>query len=142
MIDQEIISDFDKVMRSLNAKDRAVLGEEQNPSLPDLATGSRKNKNPEFDITAIGTLDLENIPQNTVYQFQPELCQSIGTTKGGIIFGKDICSEYPLEFYSGMWFGVTAEQMARHFLVQAEDCLLYTSPSPRDQRGSRMPSSA
>ena len=25
---------------------------------------------------------------------------------------------------------------------QPEDCLLYTSPSPRDQRGSRMPSSA
>ena len=25
---------------------------------------------------------------------------------------------------------------------QYEDCLLYTSPSPRDQRGSRMPSSA
>ena len=24
----------------------------------------------------------------------------------------------------------------------AENCLLYTSPSPRDQRGSRMPSSA
>ena len=27
-------------------------------------------------------------------------------------------------------------------LVQAQACLLYTSPSPRDQRGSRMPSSA
>ena len=26
--------------------------------------------------------------------------------------------------------------------VRAHDCLLYTSPSPRDQRGSRMPSSA
>ena len=26
--------------------------------------------------------------------------------------------------------------------MQLEDCLLYTSPSPRDQRGSRMPSSA
>ena len=25
---------------------------------------------------------------------------------------------------------------------RAEPCLLYTSPSPRDQRGSRMPSSA
>ena len=25
---------------------------------------------------------------------------------------------------------------------QAKTCLLYTSPSPRDQRGSRMPSSA
>ena len=27
-------------------------------------------------------------------------------------------------------------------LARTEDCLLYTSPSPRDQRGSRMPSSA
>ena len=27
-------------------------------------------------------------------------------------------------------------------IKQAVDCLLYTSPSPRDQRGSRMPSSA
>ena len=27
-------------------------------------------------------------------------------------------------------------------LDQIGDCLLYTSPSPRDQRGSRMPSSA
>ena len=27
-------------------------------------------------------------------------------------------------------------------LEEAENCLLYTSPSPRDQRGSRMPSSA
>ena len=27
-------------------------------------------------------------------------------------------------------------------ITVAEDCLLYTSPSPRDQRGSRMPSSA
>ena len=26
--------------------------------------------------------------------------------------------------------------------VESNDCLLYTSPSPRDQRGSRMPSSA
>ena len=27
-------------------------------------------------------------------------------------------------------------------LLEDYDCLLYTSPSPRDQRGSRMPSSA
>ena len=27
-------------------------------------------------------------------------------------------------------------------LGQVKNCLLYTSPSPRDQRGSRMPSSA
>ena len=28
------------------------------------------------------------------------------------------------------------------FHLKAYSCLLYTSPSPRDQRGSRMPSSA
>ena len=28
------------------------------------------------------------------------------------------------------------------FLCNPNNCLLYTSPSPRDQRGSRMPSSA
>ena len=28
------------------------------------------------------------------------------------------------------------------FTAWVNDCLLYTSPSPRDQRGSRMPSSA
>ena len=27
-------------------------------------------------------------------------------------------------------------------IIEAGNCLLYTSPSPRDQRGSRMPSSA
>ena len=31
--------------------------------------------------------------------------------------------------------------MSRYAAIK-EDCLLYTSPSPRDQRGSRMPSSA
>ena len=30
----------------------------------------------------------------------------------------------------------------QHICAQKRDCLLYTSPSPRDQRGSRMPSSA
>ena len=37
-----------------------------------------------------------------------------------------------------------ADSFASSFLMPADDvrCLLYTSPSPRDQRGSRMPSSA
>ena len=30
----------------------------------------------------------------------------------------------------------------KHSLDRIDNCLLYTSPSPRDQRGSRMPSSA
>ena len=37
-------------------------------------------------------------------------------------------------------YGALAEQIRR--FEAANICLLYTSPSPRDQRGSRMPSSA
>ena len=34
------------------------------------------------------------------------------------------------------------ERYSESFKDQLSNCLLYTSPSPRDQRGSRMPSSA
>ena len=62
------------------------------------------------------------------------------------------------------WFSISDEEQQLRFLMRANDplkqwklsdvdlmarihwekytCLLYTSPSPRDQRGSRMPSSA
>ena len=39
---------------------------------------------------------------------------------------------------SGKWSGRKAQALAKAY----KNCLLYTSPSPRDQRGSRMPSSA
>ena len=39
-------------------------------------------------------------------------------------------------------FNVLAEKITAQFWPRALTCLLYTSPSPRDQRGSRMPSSA
>ena len=38
-------------------------------------------------------------------------------------------------------FGIL-QPMADGLKAILKDCLLYTSPSPRDQRGSRMPSSA
>ena len=34
------------------------------------------------------------------------------------------------------------EERALELIAEVKACLLYTSPSPRDQRGSRMPSSA
>ena len=43
--------------------------------------------------------------------------------------------------YAGIGFGVYKDYGAAHILY-INRCLLYTSPSPRDQRGSRMPSSA
>ena len=57
-------------------------------------------------------------------------------------------------YYYSMWIFQQINQLMRIRLVdqlqaqslsfhaQSETCLLYTSPSPRDQRGSRMPSSA
>ena len=38
--------------------------------------------------------------------------------------------------------GKAVEAIARQPEAAGDICLLYTSPSPRDQRGSRMPSSA
>ena len=34
------------------------------------------------------------------------------------------------------------ENQFKYWEIEDKVCLLYTSPSPRDQRGSRMPSSA
>ena len=36
----------------------------------------------------------------------------------------------------------TVREFADEVVAPVSACLLYTSPSPRDQRGSRMPSSA
>ena len=49
-----------------------------------------------------------------------------GSTVNGVITNEDVD-----------WFQVEAKKDQRISV-----CLLYTSPSPRDQRGSRMPSSA
>ena len=38
--------------------------------------------------------------------------------------------------------GARLERALINFMLSLHTCLLYTSPSPRDQRGSRMPSSA
>ena len=40
------------------------------------------------------------------------------------------------------FWSFTKRRLAKFNGVKANFCLLYTSPSPRDQRGSRMPSSA
>ena len=56
---------------------------------------------------------------------------------------KDLLSHYEVDVSSSEDFGMEEpEENGDSFEENALICLLYTSPSPRDQRGSRMPSSA
>ena len=57
------------------------------------------------------------------------------------------CFEEALKHFGTRVEVITAMEMSRRITAEdayqmIKDCLLYTSPSPRDQRGSRMPSSA
>ena len=61
----------------------------------------------------------------------------------------DILPEINIPVISIIWNynGLSAQEMGQRITATNErvlttTCLLYTSPSPRDQRGSRMPSSA
>ena len=58
--------------------------------------------------------------------------------------GKYACWFNNSDFYLAMRFNPKGfrEEIDRRFCRAVNICLLYTSPSPRDQRGSRMPSSA
>ena len=49
---------------------------------------------------------------------------------------------FPTAVNSQITDAVTQSNLEVLGVSPAQACLLYTSPSPRDQRGSRMPSSA
>ena len=46
------------------------------------------------------------------------------------------------DFTVEAWVLANDNNGSRQIISMSDGCLLYTSPSPRDQRGSRMPSSA
>ena len=61
--------------------------------------------------------------------------------------GRDIPARYVLPVGAQLLIGDGTEVHAGDVIAKihretSKTCLLYTSPSPRDQRGSRMPSSA
>ena len=97
---------------------------------------------------------------NTLYPPEAQLFSQIEALMESFIMRElDVAQDVARHLRDAYWkeHGTTlAGLMARHgvapdpFLAEVHDldlshitpCLLYTSPSPRDQRGSRMPSSA
>ena len=69
---------------------------------------------------------------------------SIRVGGGQLPFFWSVVHEFPLiAICFVLIFRLSENTKPRHnVLVKIVACLLYTSPSPRDQRGSRMPSSA
>ena len=62
--------------------------------------------------------------------------QNTGSLDKAVI--EEVRKEGLPEFLSSAWKGIAASESP----AQYRDCLLYTSPSPRDRQKSRMPSSA
>ena len=124
----ERLGDFDLVqgMRERTPFPRSVLS--RLPNLRLLITTGRRNAS--FDIEAASELGITVCGTNGGGEGTTEL------TWGLILAMLRHIPEEERRSRAGSW-GTTVG-----IGVKGKTCLLYTSPSPRDQRGSRMPSSA
>ena len=90
-----------------------------------------KEPNPPFPVEIIDTkpVEVENPFSKQKVTLQPTAVAVYDCIKGAEMMGDYVMVEKGID-----WF---IEHYPKEY-----GCLLYTSPSPRDQRGSRMPSSA
>ena len=97
-----------------------------------IAEGLLKAKYPDYEIYSAGTK-----PEEIVNPF---------AVKAMVEEGYDISTQYPKlvnEFIDEPFeYVLTVCDSANELCPVFPNCLLYTSPSPRDKRQSRMPSSA
>ena len=89
----------------------------------------------------------------TIFDALDEIIKIIRKSDGKADAAQKIMKRFPAKVVRGKPDGLDADQteailelklyrLARLEINLVMDCLLYTSPSPRDQRGARMPSSA
>ena len=81
--------------------------------------------------------DMSSLPTTTGYSMPTTMAYSMPTSYGTGSYGMDSTSMLMM-MMMGMMGGLLTGMSNQHSYA----CLLYTSQSPRDQRGSRMPSSA
>ena len=102
-------------------------------------------------VSNTGTEDIDNLT------LTDDLATQFGTALVGVIDGPTVTGDLTPARGNTAYDGDTdialittdlteavspGEEFVVTFTVTVNPCLLYTSPSPRDQRGSRMPSSA
>ena len=81
--------------------------------------------------------NLQNIPNVKVTDSEKDELKRLAATFREVFIPKRGC-QFICSDYSQIELRVVSDMSGDPYLI----CLLYTSPSPRDQRGSRMPSSA
>ena len=82
-------------------------------------------------------------PQNANFRLKCAISQlQSGETKAGLENLRHYLSLDPKRHFSSAMELTTGRSDRQITAIDNMSCLLYTSPSPRDQRGSRMPSSA
>ena len=87
-----------------------------------------------------GNMQLDFTVANGTYQIELHFAETYFSTAGRRVFHVDVEGERIEDLTN---YDIIAEAGGpRTAVVEHLTCLLYTSPSPRDQRGSRMPSSA
>ena len=64
------------------------------------------------------------------------LMPTLNAPEVSVLEGQDALPDFTTAEYKDAYSRINA------IVLEGEHCLLYTSPSPRDQRGARMPSSA
>ena len=94
---------------------------------------------PEEAIRIIRTGDMDNMYMRTRYVLEsdPHFNRPLPEPSEQSIWEYIVSSPS----YAKIFLDMQPDEIARVF-AEAKDCLLYTSPSPRDKRQSRMPSSA
>ena len=108
------------------------------PSMAELKKEGEAGRRKISQYTRYGTLLLATVQSIAVAKSLPTMAPGLVINAGfGFYFAAVVSLVTGTMFL--MWLG---EQITERGIGNGISCLLYTSPSPRDQRGSRMPSSA
>ena len=134
--------DFDAMTQGLQRGDLIVLGSRPSMGKTSLALNMAKNV-AQLHNLPVCIFDLEMSKEQLTYRL---ISSEVGIETSRLRTGRLQEDEWPdlgegLERLGQLPIFIT-DQSKVTVDEMISNCLLYTSPSPRDQRGSRMPSSA